>query len=74
MNEFNIVPSSVKIDNEELVRWMNALFKHRDSYSRIRAAVNDFSYNFYGVRSTDWIKNRICCLTKELLTTQSSFN
>lgn len=50
-------------NNQELVRFVNAFFRYRDSNSRIESVVNDFAYGFYPARNIAWIKNRIQYLT-----------
>lgn len=59
-----ILKNSITIDESlkvlpnisELIRYMNAMFKYKDSNSRFIDIKNDFVYGFFLVRNTDWLK------------------
>lgn len=51
--------STGKPDSDEIVRFVHALYKYKDSVSRITDVLYDFTYGFYPIRNENWIKNRI---------------
>lgn len=53
------VASIRRPEKDELGRLINALYKYRNSFTRISDILYDFSYGFYPIRNYGWIKNRI---------------
>jgi hypothetical protein len=59
-SETLLTHSTCHIVNEnELVRYLHALYRHRNSIKRMKDLYYDFSYGFYPVRSYYWINNRL---------------
>lgn len=58
----NTAPSRIPFDENEIVRWLNGMFRYRNSDDKLEKLLYDFSYGFYPVRKRDWIKNRITSL------------
>lgn len=63
LNEFKSEVESVSskiggIPRDELVRYIHASFKYKETFKRIENILNDFSYGFYPARNYSWIKNK----------------
>ena len=62
------------VETNEIIRYINAMFRYTDSNKRVSDVLNDFAYNIYPVRNLNWIKNRQRNLHSILLTSQYDFN
>jgi hypothetical protein len=60
-------------DNNELIRYCNAMLKYANSNTRFQDIIGDLSYGFFLIRNNDWVKNRFQFL-KKLIATKEIFN
>ncbi len=67
------VNNNRNVSDSEIIRFVNALFKYRNSGKRIINILKDYSYGFYPIRSIGWIKNRIHFLQR-IIESQETFN
>ena len=51
-------------DENEIVRYCNAMIKYANSGTRFQDIVSDLSYGFFLIRNNNWVKNRYQYLSK----------
>jgi hypothetical protein len=49
---------SLSVSKDEFLRCFHALYTYKDTTASIQNCINDFSYGFYPLRNSDWVKNR----------------
>lgn len=60
------------VDDDELVRYIYALYIHRKAPKRLITILHDFTFGFYPVRDIGWLKNRLRFL-KNVVKTEQTF-
>lgn len=59
---------------EEVIRFLSAMFMHSFSTKRADRALNDFAYGFIPIRNANWFRNKFKGLKKVWLKDEKTFN
>lgn len=69
ISEENIQPMNIgQLTDDELIRLVNAMFKYKGKFDRFSKSLFDFSYGFYPVRNSNWLKNRVNQTLNKIIT------